>query len=169
MLDPQATLIPRLARMLPLLSRERAFAELCLKRVWHLIFDDCPELAALDSHDAKTHFEPFLEWAAQKQLSMQWDLHTQLLGWLALHPELGPRVSPALALECLKASASRWAFSDRSRHAGVGLGSVLLPRQRLVAWKSTSPAERPRLQLLRLTQACPVLEFFADHSIFNVS
>lgn len=150
MLDPACLFVPDRARALPRGSKEREFAALCLRLVWHTVFDTCPGLLAAAPPDGSQVLEPFLAWAESQGLAMDWSLHAHLLAWLAVHPEAGVALDRERVVELMAAAASRWALGDQSPDRGILIASALLPDEGLLAWKPPSLEEGRKVLLVSL-------------------
>ena len=157
-LDPRCLLAPARARALPEGSREREFAALCLRLVWHTLFDTAPGLLAASPPNGGRVLEPFLATADLAGLAMDWRLHGQVLGWLTVHPEVGVPLGQELVVELLGAAASRWALGDQSPDVGILLSSRLLPLQGIVAWKPPSLEEGRKVLLVDLAGVAATAE-----------
>ena len=127
---------------------ERALSTLALRRLWHEVFDPCPELSKLYGDRNREFLDPFLEDAARRRLSMGWTLHAQLLLWMEETGRFAP--TPGLTQELLAAAAARWAMSDQSDAKGMLLRCPGMADQGLVAWKLRSFEEDCRVVLVRL-------------------
>jgi hypothetical protein len=134
---------------LPEESMDRALATLALRQLWHTVFDPCPELSKLYGDKNREFLDPFLEWAAQRKLSMSWTLHAHLLLWM--QEREGMELSSGLAQELLAAAAARWAISDQSNAKGAILYFTGMKDEAMVSWKLRSVEEDSRVVLVRLT------------------
>ncbi len=149
-MNPEALFSRAAAAELPEGSKERALATLALRRLWHAVFDPCPELARLFGEKNREFLDPFLEHAAAKGLSMRWSLHAQLLLWMkASRPT---DVAPALVQELLAAAAARWANEDQSDDQGAILHAADMKGEALVAWKLRSPEEDVRVVVVKIPE-----------------
>jgi uncharacterized repeat protein (TIGR04061 family) len=116
-------------------SHPRAHARLdtSLRAYWHNLFDPCPALLKVADADGLEIFRPFMQWAQERCLSMNWTLHLGLYEWLRQSPFascLNNELSDALMAAC----AARWAIIDRSDNAGLALGQRGNPAW-LIGWK----------------------------------
>lgn len=150
MFDPACLLVPERARALPVGAKEREFAALCLRLVWHAVFDTCPGLLAATTPDGARVLEPFLAWAQDRRLAMDWTLHAHLLAWLIANPAVGVTLTREHVVELLAATASRWALGDQGPDTGILLTTRLLPGEGMLAWKPPSLEEGRKVLLVRL-------------------
>jgi hypothetical protein len=134
------------AAALPENSKERALATAALRRLWHAVFDPCPELARLYGDKNREFLDPFLEHAARRKLSMRWTLHAHLLLWM--RENLPAALSPATTQELLAAAAARWANEDQSDARGLLLYDAASPGSGLAAWKLKSVSRDIRVVLI---------------------
>ena len=149
-MNPGALFTRAAAGDLPEGSKERALATLALRRLWHAVFDPCPELSRLFSEKNREFLDPFLEHAAKKRLSMRWSLHAHLLLWMReRHPASD---SPSLTQEFLAAAAARWANDDQSDDKGAILYCADLKGSALVVWKLSSPEKDVRVVLVKIPE-----------------
>jgi hypothetical protein len=131
-------------------SKERALATLALRRLWHTVFDPCPELSRLFGEKNREFLDPFLEHASEKGLSMRWSLHLHLLTWLK---ERRPAaITPSLNQELIAAAAARWANEDQSGDKGAILHAADMSESALVVWKLRSPSEDSRVILVKIPE-----------------
>jgi uncharacterized repeat protein (TIGR04061 family) len=116
-------------------SRAYVRIDTSIRLYWHGLFDVCPRLLTLvgSEENSGAIFRPFMAWAAERRLSMDWTYYLWVYRWLALS-EFRERVDRDIRVELLGASASRWAIRDRTGSAGIVLGSVDVPFL-VVAWK----------------------------------
>lgn len=156
---PFDTLVPSTARTLEIGTKPRAFAEICQKRLWHLVFDNCPSLERFAATYDEKLFEKFLEWAATSVsadneeflVSMDWRMHMQLESWLNLKYVFNPDV----ARELFASSAMRWAYSNRDhQHVGVVLFCPNMPNILTVGWRASGPMSGATVQ--RATLSAPL-------------
>lgn len=148
--DLDACMLPERARMLPEGGMERLLASKCLRQYWHLIFDPVPRLLERYAPDGKAIFEPFMVWAAEQGLSMDWSLHLHLLAYMqstAPGELVGDR---DMVVEFLAAAASRWTRGDHSRDLGILMGTSCLPGEAVLAWKCPSLTEPKTIHMVRL-------------------
>lgn len=111
LMDIAAFLSPERARCLAPQSAERALASLALRALWHQLFDRAPAVVGLAPPDGKAIMEPFLQWAAAKNLSMGWAMHLHLLGWLLGEPTWRPRLTDSDIEQLAIAAVQRWAVA----------------------------------------------------------
>lgn len=134
----------------------RAFVRIdtSLRVYWHTLFDICPGLLALAPPDGLTLFRPWMAWAAERQLPMDWTFYLWVSAWLEDSPFAG-QLSDALRLEMLAASAARWAMADRSRALGIALASPRLPGLLMLGWKNQRVDGGREVELLELDAPLP--------------
>ena len=103
----------------------RAFVRIdhSLRTYWHTLFDVCPGLLRLSGPDGQRIFRPFMEWAAEHRLSLNWSYYLWVYIWLR-QSEFRDRLDGDLRLSLMAAAAARWATFDRSKAATVALGCV---------------------------------------------
>lgn len=154
-LDLDCFLLPERCRALPEGSRERLMASKCLQQFWHQIFDPCPLLLAAHGPNGLSLFEPFMAWADEVDLGMNWTMHLHLLAFITRRGDAEP-LPRATVIEVLAATASRWARTDMTTDLGVLLGSDLVPDEGVIAWKCTSLVETKRVFLVRLEHPRPL-------------
>ncbi|MBN2700836.1 MAG: methanobactin biosynthesis cassette protein MbnC [Methylothermaceae bacterium] len=129
-----AMMVP--ARQADYPRQSRAFVRLdtSLRVYWHNLFDICPELLELsDTKDGLSVFHPFMAWAAEQQLSMNWTYYLWVYRWLLESP-LADRITEDVTLSLISASAARWAIGDRSLNCGIVIGFAGLD-DLIVGWK----------------------------------
>lgn len=143
-MNPEALFTRAGAQALPEGSKERALAALALRRLWHAVFDPCPELSKLYGDKNREFLDPFLEQAAARDLSMRWSLHAHLLLWMR------GGVPEALEQELLAAAAARWANEDQTDAKGMLLYRAGSQEGALAAWKLSGPEADVRVVLVSL-------------------
>jgi hypothetical protein len=149
-MNPDALFSRAAAAALPEGSKEHALATLALRRLWHAVFDPCPELSRLFGEKNREFLDPFLEHAAKENLTMRWSLHAHLLLWMK--ERRSETVTPALAQELLAAAAARWANEDQSNDQGAILHVPDLKDSAVVVWKLRSPEEDVRVVLVKIPE-----------------
>ena len=131
-------------------SKERALATLALRRLWHAVFDPCPELSRLFGEKNREFLDPFLEYARVEGLSMCWSLHAHLLLWMKEHQAAALTLS--VVQELLAAAAARWANEDQTGEKGAILHCADLKDAALVVWKLRSPEVDTRVVLVKIPE-----------------
>jgi hypothetical protein len=132
---------------------EKTFAILSIKRLWHQLFDFAPACLKLSAYDdAKDIFEPFLKWAEENSLSMDWSLHLHFLQWLCEQEKWCARINDKIKKELLMAAAKRWLQSgmDHINVKGLILTSKYLSDIGIAIWKSKQADEMARVVVLSL-------------------
>lgn len=116
----------------------RAFVRIdtSLRIYWHTLFDICPGLLDLSGPDGLSIFRPFMAWAADERLSLNWTYYLWVDVWLR-RSSFASRVTPELRLSLIGASAARWATGDRSEAGGIVL-SGLDAADLVCGWKARS-------------------------------
>ncbi|PWV65657.1 methanobactin biosynthesis protein MbnC [Plasticicumulans acidivorans] len=132
-----ALLIPALQGNFPRDSAAFVRIDTSLRVYWHTLFDICPQLLELSGPDGLAIFRPFMAWAAQQQLSMNWAVYLWLCRWLQ-QSEFAARVDEELVFTLMAASVARWATGDRSADCGIVL-SAAGHGDLLVGWKCHTP------------------------------
>ncbi|MDD4965084.1 MAG: methanobactin biosynthesis cassette protein MbnC [Gallionella sp.] len=126
----------------------------CSLRVyWHSLFDICPDVLALTTPDGLAIYRPFMAWANERQLSLDWTYYLWVYQWL-LQSEFRERVTPKIARALTAASAARWAVGDRSASGGIAVGCADFP-ELVVAWKSHHIDEGREIELVELDEPLP--------------
>jgi uncharacterized repeat protein (TIGR04061 family) len=134
-------------------SRSFVRIDASLRIYWHTLFDICPRLLELSGPDGFAIYHPFMAWAAQKHLSLNWTYYLWVCTWL-LESEFRDRVDEDLVLTLMGASAARWAVIDRSRSSGLAIGSGLI-KSVVVGWKCRSISAGREVELFDLEDALP--------------
>ena len=125
-----------------------------LRVYWHSLFDICPGLLRLSGPDGLAIFRPFMAWANEQQLSLNWTYYLWVDVWLR-QSLFRDRLDTNLRYELIAASAARWATSDRSRSAGIVLGADGLP-DLVCAWKVRSVDAGRQVERLALEEPLPM-------------
>src|SRR3990167_542333 len=76
----------------------------------HHLFQHVPTLLLAEKNE-QTILKPFLAWAKQNKLSMDWTLHIHLLDWLYHDERYSHLRSGDLVESCLKGACIRWLLS----------------------------------------------------------
>jgi uncharacterized repeat protein (TIGR04061 family) len=103
---------------------------------WHTLFDICPTLLELSGPDGLAIFRPFMAWADEQKLSLNWTYYLWVDAWLQQSPFCG-QVTADLRYALMAASAARWATGDRSEYKGIVLGCPDL-LDLICGWKTAS-------------------------------
>ena len=133
----------------------RAFVRIdtSLRVYWHTLFDICPGLLALADPDGLEIFRPFMQWAHEQRLSLNWTYYLWVDVWLQ-QSSLQAHVTPELRHALMGASAARWAMEDRSEYQGIALGSGHLP-DLVCGWKTASIDGAREIERIELNAALP--------------
>lgn len=125
-----------------------------LRVYWHSLFDICPGLLRLSGPDGLAIFRPFMAWADEQRLSLNWTYYLWVDVWLR-QSAFRDRLDTDLRYELMAASAARWATSDRSRSPGVVLGAEGLA-DLVCAWKTRSVDTGRQVERLALEEPLPM-------------
>lgn len=133
----------------------RAFVRIdtSLRIYWHTLFDICPGLLDLSGPDGLTIFRPFMAWAAEERLSLNWTFYLWADVWLR-QSDFRDRLTPELRLSLMGASAARWATGDRSEAGGIVLGCADRP-DLVCGWKTRSIEAGRRIEHIELEDPLP--------------
>lgn len=123
----------------PKSSRSYVRVDISIRTYWHTLFDAVPQLLELSGPDGRAIFLPFMEWAREEKLSLNWAFFLWVYEWL-LNSEFRDRLDSKLLIDMMAASASRWTGRDRnSRYRLIVLGTPFLSERKAVAgWKISS-------------------------------
>jgi uncharacterized repeat protein (TIGR04061 family) len=113
----------------------RAFVRIdaSLRVYWHTLFDVCPGLLEISPPDGGEIFGPFMAWAAEENLSMNWTYYLWVGRWL-MSSKLRERIDRDVLLSLMGASAAAWAIRDRGPSRGLVIGCAGLP-ELVMGWK----------------------------------
>ncbi|WP_080963078.1 methanobactin biosynthesis protein MbnC [Pseudomonas fluorescens] len=146
----------------------RAFVRIdsSLRVYWHTLFDICPGLLQLSGPDGLAIFRPFMSWAAQQRLSLNWTYYLWLDVWLQ-QSSFARHVTPALRYQLMGASAARWATGDRSEANGIFLAAADLP-DLVCGWKTQTLEGARDIEQIELAEPLPApgaaFGYFTVHS-----
>lgn len=70
-----------------------------------------PALLALSKDQGMDILVPFLQWAEEKCLPMDWTTPLHLLDWLYEQPDWRAHITPRIVKQLLTVAAARWALS----------------------------------------------------------
>lgn len=146
----------------------RAFVRIdsSLRVYWHTLFDICPPLLELSGPDGLAIFRPFMSWAHQQRLSLNWTYYLWLDVWLQ-HSSFAPQVTPALRYSLMGASAARWATGDRSESNGIILAAADLA-DLVCGWKTQTLEGARDIEQIELAEPLPApsaaFGYFTVHS-----
>jgi uncharacterized repeat protein (TIGR04061 family) len=148
-----ALLIPDRQGMYPRDSRAFVRIDTSLRVYWHTLFDICPALLDLGGADGLAIFRPFMAWAAEHKLSMNWTIYLWLYRWLA-QSSFAERITDDLILSLMAASAARWATGDRGMAGGIVIACSAVP-ELVVGWKCRSVGASREVESLHLEESLP--------------
>ncbi|WP_211327666.1 methanobactin biosynthesis protein MbnC [Solilutibacter pythonis] len=133
----------------------RAFVRIdtSLRVYWHTLFDICPGLLELSGPDGLSIFRPFMAWANEQKLSLNWTYYLWVDIWLRQSP-FRDQVTPGLRYALMGASAARWATGDRSEFQGIALGGADVP-DLVCGWKTASLDGGREIERIELEEALP--------------
>jgi len=133
----------------------RAFVRIdtSLRVYWHTLFDICPELLELSGPDGLAIFRPFMAWAAERRLPMNWTYYLHVCEWL-MQSEYKARVTDELAQTLVAAAAARWAIGDRSTDSGIVL-TRKGDKGLVVGWKNRTVDGGREVERLELEEPLP--------------
>ena len=148
-----AMMVPARQGDYPRNSRAFVRIDTSLRLYWHTLFDACPGLLELDSPDGLSIFRPFMTWAHEQRLSMNWACHLWLYRWLRESP-FSSRLTPELMLSLVGAAAARWATADRGVDGGIAIGCADQP-ELVVGWKCHSVSGGREVACFSLEEPLP--------------
>ena len=133
----------------------RAFVRIdsSLRVYWHTLFDICPGLLTLSGPDGLAIFRPFMGWAAEQRLSLNWTYYLWVDVWLQ-QSQFRQQLTPALRYSLMGASAARWATGDRSESNGIIVSAADLP-DLVCAWKTQSLEGAREVEQIELSEPLP--------------
>ena len=133
----------------------RAFVRIdsSLRVYWHTLFDICPGLLALSGPDGLAIFRPFMGWAAEQRLSLNWTYYLLVDVWLQ-QSQFRQQLTPALRYSLMGASVARWATGDRSESNGIIVSAADLP-DLVCAWKTQSLEGAREVEQIELSEPLP--------------
>lgn len=119
----------------PRSSRAYVRVDISIRAYWHSLFDQVPELLALSGPDGKAIFLPFMEYAREKGLTLNWTYYLSVYEWL-LQSQFKDQLNEDLLVKVMSAAAGIWMAHDRdSRRCAIVLGSPLLENAVVVGTK----------------------------------
>lgn len=148
--DYRTWFLPRLARELPKTSINRMLSSMNLKRLWHRTYDPCPKLLDLNKPDGKELFEEFMDWAWAQRLKLDWSLHVYLLLWLKQHKKWDSYINQENIVELLKASISKWIFTDLTQNSKILITHCDLYPLAVIGIKSDDIGVNNKILLIQL-------------------
>ena len=133
----------------------RAFVRIdtSLRMYWHTLFDICPTLLEVAGPDGLAIFRPFMTWADEQKLSLNWTYYLWVDIWLQQSP-FCDQVTADTRYALMGASAARWATGDRSEYDGIVLSSADLPDW-VCGWKTATLDGGREIERIELEAALP--------------
>lgn len=118
----------------------------------HRFFANTPTLLTLARSDRKDILAPFLVWANENNLPMDWTTHVHLLNWLMQQEEWQPLITSDIVKELMSAAVTRWSLSglDHPAVQGILLASHCMPDKAVGLWKSDEPHKSSRIVVVKL-------------------
>lgn len=112
--------------------------KLGVRRLWHRLFDPCPQLRDFLGDQHKEVFDAFLVHCDQRALAMDWRIFVDLVEWAQFQEHLD--LPQKVVTELFAASAFTWAVINRDyQYVGVQLASCFLVESSLVGYRSLDP------------------------------
>lgn len=124
-----------------------------LRIYWHTIFDIAPQLLDLSGPDGQAIFQPFMAWAEERRLSMNWTIYLWIHRWL-LQSGFRDRVTPELVRTLVASSAAHWAVMERGPECGIVIGTTVFP-EIVVGWKQHTIDGGREIEQLELDEPLP--------------
>lgn len=118
-------------------SRAYVCIDMSIRSYWHNLFDAVPQLLDLSGPDGRAIFLPFMLWANENGLSLNWTYHLWVCEWL-LTSEFRDRLDEDLIVKMMAASAGRWTREMTPTQCGLVLGSRSIGDKAVVGWKLDS-------------------------------
>lgn len=108
------------------------------------MFRFTPLLLSISQQQKADMLVPFLAWAEQHKIPMDWTTHIHLLNWLK---QSGWDIKLEIIQELLTAAVIRWSLNglDHITAKGVIVASQHLPELGVGLWKNTKPDELPKM------------------------
>lgn len=135
---------------------------LALRRLWHRMFDPCPELRHFLGERHAEVFEAFLSYANRHHLALDWSFHCDLMVFMEEREKV---LNPEIIEELLTASAINWTGQSLSLDRAVVLTSSFMPRMAVWVRKPSHPLLGPEADLIEWPHASvePVTSYFQPH------
>jgi hypothetical protein len=121
---------------------------LAIRNWHHILFNYVPSLKP----SSETIFNPFLEWAYENNLTMNWALHIHLMTWLS---QSQFSLDEKIIKELLIASAIRWGMSgyDHINVPAMMIASPQFPEKAIAFRKNTAASQTTHVAILKLPEA----------------
>ncbi|MDY0071291.1 MAG: methanobactin biosynthesis cassette protein MbnC [Thauera sp.] len=145
-------------------SREFVRIDTSLRVYWHTLFDICPDLLELSGPDGLAIFRPFMSWADEQKLSLNWTYYLWVDIWLQ-QSAFRDQIEVELRYALMGASAARWATGDRSEAHGIVLGAADLPNL-VCGWKTVTLEGGREIEQIELEAPLPTPD--GSHGYFLV-
>jgi uncharacterized repeat protein (TIGR04061 family) len=129
-----------------------------IRNYWHHIFDICPVLLEMSLPDGAKIFGPFMAWADERELTLDWNFYLWVYEWLR-QSEFRDRLDEKVLLETMGAAVARWAIYDKGPDYGVVLGCQDTPNL-VVGWKVRKVDEGRQVELIEIDDIPPPPERF---------
>jgi hypothetical protein len=130
----------------------KALTSIAMQSLQYNLFHYTPGLFALAQANGEDILKPFLHWADEKHLIMDWMTHLHLLNWLHQQNNWRPWLNVDRIRELLTAAVIRWSQSglDHVTARGLMVASKHMPGKALGLWKSTEVAKNNKVVLIHL-------------------
>jgi uncharacterized repeat protein (TIGR04061 family) len=137
-------------RILDYPRESRAFVRIdaSVRVYWHHLFDICPLLLEMSPPDGGKIFGPFMAWADERGLTLDWNFYLWVYDWL-LQSEFRERLNENVLLEIMGAAVARWAILDKGPNCGVVIG-CRDTQNLVVGWKVRKVDEGRQVELLEI-------------------
>lgn len=134
---------------------KEALTSLAQQNLHHRVFQHAPSLLTLSSSPDHEILQPFLLWAENNKLSMNWAMHMHLLAWLTQEVPWRDRINEVMIKDLLRASVTRWALSGLEHIAAMGVmvTSRQLPGVAMGLWKSQQVDKASKITLIQLADS----------------
>ncbi len=152
--------LTRPARIFDYPPESRAFVRVdaSTRVYWHHLFDICPQLLEMSLPDGAKIFWPFMAWADERGLTLDWNWYLWAYEWL-LQSEFKDRLNESILLEIMGAAASAWAIYEKGPDYGVVIGCRDTPNL-VVGWKVRRFNEGRQVEMLEIEDLPPPPELF---------
>lgn len=116
------------------------------------IFQFAPKLLALSQCDGVDILDPFLQWAEQQKISMNWTAHLHLLNWLMQQEKLRTQINAGIVKELLTAAVIRWSLNglDHIAAKGIMVTSKHMPGVAAGLWKNKEANKTSKVIIIKL-------------------
>lgn len=150
--------------------RNDSLTYLAAQNLRHRLMRDVPSLLKISNNRGDDILKPFLHWADENKLAMDWTLHLFLLHWLAHHEKWMQQITPELAKELMIASVIRWSLSgfDYLHAKGIFISTPYLPNVVVCLWKNKEADQSSKVTIMhdpeKIASALPCYAIFYQHS-----